>query len=113
MKRGIIVKLQVEGLHNWPGCDLPEVEYLAYKHRHIFEILAEFEVTHGDRDLEFIRTKHLIEGYVKGKYYRREYGCCDFGSNSCEHLAEELLKEFDMTKCSVSEDGEFWGVVQK
>lgn len=112
MKRSIIVKVDIEALHQWTGCDLPQVSYLAHLHRHTFQILSEIEVTHGDRDVEFIDLKHKIKKYVKEKWYDVTYECCNFNSMSCEHIAEDILIEFNLNKCSVSEDGEFWGVVE-
>jgi len=91
MKRSIIVRTDVEGLHLWPDCNLPHVEYLAHLHRHTFQIFCEVNVTHGNRDIEFIDLKHKIKQYVAN---------------------EDLLNYFGLTKCSVSEDGEFFGVVE-
>jgi hypothetical protein len=112
MKRSIVVKIDVEALHQWADCDLPQVKYLKYLHRHTFQALCEVEVTHGNRDIEFIDFKHKIQNYIQQKYYSTTYGCCNFGTMSCEHIAEELLTQFSLRKCSVSEDGEFWGIVE-
>ena len=111
MKRSIIVRTDVEGLHLWPDCNLPHVEYLAHLHRHTFQIFCEVNVTHGNRDIEFIDLKHKIKQYVAKTWYDQTYGCCNFGAMSCEMIAEDLLNYFGLTKCSVSEDGEFFGVV--
>jgi len=52
MKTDVIVKLQVEGLHNWPAARevFPEVGFLSDLHRHMFHIEAKKEVFHDDRD---------------------------------------------------------------
>lgn len=111
MRKFIRVRLDIEGLHNWVDCDINEVAYLKNLHRHTFQIECTAEVTHGDRDIEFIEFKHKVKKYIAQKWYDSHYGCCNFGPMSCEHIAEDLLTEFGLTKCSVSEDGEFAGIV--
>lgn len=113
IRRSIIVKLEVEGLHNWADCSIDEVHYLAHLHRHTFQILCEVEVGHGNRDVEFIEFQHKIREHIETEWYDVQYRCCNFGSMSCEHIAEKLLAKFNLDKCSVSEDGEFWGIVEK
>ena len=112
MKRFIEVKLDIEGLHSWPNCDIEEVEYLKYMHRHTFQFFCRAEVSHGDRDIEFIEFKHSIKAYIGSKYYDKKYKCCNFTGQSCETLAEELVREFNLCRCAVSEDGEFWGIIE-
>lgn len=113
IKKSIVIKLKVEGIHNWPGCDIEEVSYLMYPHRHTFGIECQIGVEHGDRAVEFIEFKHKIASYIHSRWYQMGYGCNYFGPMSCEHIATELLEEFNLDKCSVSEDDEFWGVVER
>lgn len=49
--------------------------------------------------------KHLIQSYMLS-YWSDDLQMCDFGKRSCEMLAIELVKKFDLCKCVVSEDGE-------
>jgi len=107
--------LQIEGTHNWPGCPFEEVDYLRVPHRHMFHIKAHKLVTHSDRDVEFIMLKHQIQRYLIGRYWsgwenhtagRTAKGLCEFGAMSCEMIAEELINQFDLCRCEVSEDGE-------
>ena len=103
----IIVRLQVEGLHFWLGAtELPEVEYLAYAHRHMFYIECKKEVTHDDRDIEFIMFKHKIYNYLITEYYDAKYDSLYFGQQSCEMIANELVNKFKLNYCSVFEDNE-------
>jgi hypothetical protein len=108
----VYCSLQVEGLHCWPGCPIEEVSYLRDPHRHLFHIKAYVSVTHGDRDVEFIVLKHWIQDYLKGGYYDDALHLHDFGSRSCEMIAEELIHEFGLSRCEVSEDGENGAVLQ-
>jgi hypothetical protein len=106
MKKQVFCKLEIEGIHRWDGCDIPEVEYLKNDHRHLFFIKAIADVTHSNRCIEFIKLKHQIEDYVKIVYWRDDYQCCYFGSMSCEMIAEELINRFNLSSCEVSEDDE-------
>jgi hypothetical protein len=96
----IVVKLQIEGLHHWPNCDIEEVSFLKNPHRHIFHITCKKEVTHDDRDIEIIMFKRKIHNYIVDKWKG------DFGSMSCEMIASDLLKEFGLFYCKVLEDNE-------
>ena len=112
-KKFIKVRMNIEGLHHWPDCNTPQVSYLAHLHRHTFQIECKLEVTHGNRDIEFIELKHKIETHILNKWYDSTYDCCNFKAMSCEDIAEAILIRFNLLECSVSEDGEFWGITVK
>jgi len=122
MKTEIYCTLQVEGTHNWPDCPFEEVAYLRDPHRHMFGVKAYVEVKHDDRDVEFIRLKHRIESYLLTTYGQPileplGWEICDnkriciFGATSCEMLAKELIKQFNLSRCEVDEDGENGAIV--
>ena len=100
-KTRIIVNLQFEGVHCWPGCTIEEVMYLRNPHRHMFHVCCKKYVSHDDRDIEIIQFKHRILGYIE-----RAYPLGQLGSTSCEMLANELASRFSLCYCSVLEDGE-------
>lgn len=118
IKTEVYCTLQVEGVHNWPECDLEEVIYLRDLHRHIFHIKAHKNVSHDDRDQEFIMLKHNIQHYLFREYasegqdghFMDDYVCI-FGAMSCEMIAKELIRKFDLSRCEVSEDNENGAVV--
>ena len=105
----IQVKLQVEGVHNWPNCDIEEVDFLKHPHRHIFYIECCREVFHDDRDVEFIAFKRTITNYLEKEYSNGKY--LDFKNKSCEMIAHELLSTFNLDSCYVSEDNENGAIV--
>lgn len=111
MSKGIIVNLQVEGIHHWATCNISEVNYLASVHRHIFHVRALKVVSHNDREVEFIEFKHNLEDYLVGRYYDEGRRLLDFGSLSCEDIAEELVNQFELAQCVVLEDGENGAIV--
>lgn len=98
--------VHVEGVHHWPDCPFDEVKYLRDPHRHMFHIKAFKPVSHDDRDVEFIMLKHEIAEYLRDKYWHEEGKCLYFGAMSCEMIARELIDEFELSVCEVSEDGE-------
>lgn len=113
LKTNIIINTQVEGIHNWPGCDIKEVEFLKFPHRHIFHICCKKEVKHDDRDVEIINLKRQINQVLSQVYGSAETGVLMFGSKSCEMLARELLLTFELEYCSFLEDGENGAEVYK
>jgi len=104
----IIVNFQLEGLHCWPAARqlLPNVGYLSDPHRHVFYFTAKKRVYHDDRDIEIIMFKRQIADYLTKKYFDHTVNCCNFNSNSCEMLANELQLKFELTYCSILEDNE-------
>lgn len=102
----VFCKFQIEGIHNWPNCNLPEVEYLTHPHRHMFHFRAVVDVSHNDRDVEFIQLKHTLSDYLKKSYYDDKLKCCNFKHRSCEMLGQELGLKFKLTSIEVSEDDE-------
>lgn len=109
----VFCTLQVEGTHNWPNCQIDEVEYLKHPHRHLFGIKATMIVKHGDRDVEFIELKHKIQNYLKSKYYNHTKNIHMFGHQSCEMIARELMNVFDLIECEVNEDNENGSILTK
>lgn len=105
---GILVKLQVEGVHFWPDAKtkLPEVAYLSSPHRHIFHIEAVKRVTHEDRDVEIIMFKRELQAYFQRNYFDAPIQCCNFGARSCETIAKDLMEAYDLLYVEVLEDGE-------
>lgn len=97
---------RMEGIHNWPSCPYDEVAYLRDPHRHMFHFKASVNVTHDDRDVEFIMLKHTLLEYMYENYWHDEHKCLHFGPMSCEMIARELMEVFELSQCEVSEDGE-------
>ena len=96
-KTTVIVKLAVDGCHNFPKAAelFPEVAFLADRHRHMFHFTVACAVRHDDRDKEFLMLKRDVLEYVYEQYYNEGSRTCEFGPKSCEMLGAEILKEFD------------------
>lgn len=101
MKIAVVINFEFEGIHCWPACTLTQVMFLQHAHRHIFHVRCEKEVSHCDRDEEIILLKRSAQAYIAERFPNR-----DLGSLSCEMIAEELLKKFNLSSCEVLEDGE-------
>ena len=114
MKTSVIVRLQVDGMHNFPKAAelFPEVAFLADRHRHMFYIEAKKEVFHDDRDVEFIMFKRDILDFLKQLYYNSETRTHEFGPMSCEMIAKQILNQFNCTAVSVWEDLENGAIVE-
>lgn len=114
MKTYVIVRLQVDGIHNWKDAKttFPEVAYLSDPHRHVFHIEAKKQVFHDDRDVEFIMFRKDIIQYLQKKYNDETLRLCNFHGRSCEMIAKEILEEFKCTSVSVWEDNENGAIVE-
>jgi hypothetical protein len=110
-RTAVIAQVIVPGLHCWPDAPAP-VAFLRTPHRHQFHIKAKVEVTHDDRDIEFIMLAGRLKNYLEIMYGysphqdRFSMLVLDFGAMSCEAIARDLVTEFGLTSCEVYEDGE-------
>ena len=92
-KTFVIATTEFDGQHHWP--DAPEVvAHLRNPHRHMFHVSVTVQVFHGDRELEIIQLKHLVEGYFKERFptIHPDSNTLELGSQSCEMLANDLLE---------------------
>lgn len=108
MKKVVIIRTRFEATHCWPDCPHDDVAFLKHPHRHEFWVEVEIEVSHNDRDVEFIRVKRTLDHYIAERYKGR-----DLGSKSCEDIAEEILLAAELRRdiclfhsVTVLEDGE-------
>jgi hypothetical protein len=90
--RMIWVTFQLEGIHKYPAAatdpllatgDEYDVSFLAQPHRHIFHFQVNIEVTHNDRDIEFIQFKRWLLNLYKGEILQLDH-------KSCEMIADDL-----------------------
>lgn len=107
----IWVTFQQEGMHRYPAAlddpklktgDEYDVSFLGHPHRHIFHFRVAIEVTHNDRDIEFIQFKRWLQNLIKH----------DLDYKSCEMISDDLFAAINerypnrKVKIEVSEDGE-------
>ena len=110
----IWVTFRKEGIHKYPAAltepslstgDEYDVSFLGYPHRHIFHFRVWINVTHNDRDIEFIQFKRWLE-----KLYNEGTMTLDY--KSCEMMSDELHAQIVAKYpgrevwIEVSEDGE-------
>lgn len=105
----IFVTFAKEGIHCYPAAgtepNLADVSFLQYPHRHMFEFVVTIQVTHDDRDIEFIQFKRWCESLYNE-------GTLQLNSKSCEMIADELYQKIAekypnrSVMINVSEDGE-------
>jgi hypothetical protein len=110
----IWVTFQKEGIHRYPDAltnpalatgDEYDVSFLGHPHRHIFHFKVWIQVTHNDRDIEFIQFKRWLENLYKDAILNLDY-------KSCEMMSDELFAVISNKYPSreiwieVSEDGE-------
>jgi len=113
-KRSIWVTFTKEGIHKYPAAlddpalatgDEYDVSFLGYPHRHTFHFKVQIQVTHNDRDIEFIQFKRWLENLYKEDILELDY-------KSCEMIADDLYLHINskypgrFVVIDVAEDGE-------
>jgi hypothetical protein len=111
--RFIWVTFQREGIHCYPQAghdpalatgDEYDVSFLSTPHRHIFHFRVGIQVTHNDRDIEFIQFKRWLESLFQG--------ILELNNKSCEMISDDLYEVIATRypdrdiQIEVSEDGE-------
>lgn len=118
--RYILATAQAEGLHHWPGAPGGE-EYLRQPHRHLFTVTVRMQVRHGDREVEINAFARWLHSQVLPSLAAATAagGPADFGTQSCEQLAERITGEIRARhgddrwiECEVLEDGILGGGVR-
>ena len=100
MPAKILIRHMVSALHHWPGAT-GKRSYLASPHMHDFHIEAHASVGHHDRDIEFHDLRDQVKGAVGLLYRVNEQGVLDFGSKSCEAIAQgmlDIIPELDLVR---------------
>jgi len=107
-KTVVLVKLAVDGMHNFPKAAelFPEVAFLADRHRHMFHFTLAKMVNNDNRDVEFIMFKRDVLNYLHNQYSDSHTRTHEFGSMSCEMLSRELLERFECDWVECWEDNE-------
>jgi hypothetical protein len=110
----IWVTFQKEGIHKYPAAssdpmlatnDEYDVSFLGYPHRHIFHFKVWIEVTHDDRDIEFIQFKRWLEKLYAEKTLALDYKSCEMIANDLYDQISNRYPNRDVW-IDVSEDGE-------
>ena len=113
-KKFIWVTFQKEGLHKYPAAlndpnlatgGWDDVSFLGYIHRHIFHFKVKIEVTHTDRDIEFIQFKRELENLYKDGLLQLDYKSCEMMSDDLANYIQDKYPNRDLI-ITVSEDGE-------
>jgi hypothetical protein len=106
-ERLIVVQTRFSAVHCWPDCPHDDVGFLRNSHRHEFHVTLKLQVSHDNRELEFLQVKKTLDTYVRAHFHEK-----NLQQGSCEMIAESIA--FDMNNdfnnkvkmVSVFEDGE-------
>jgi hypothetical protein len=110
----IWVTFRKEGIHKYPAAlnspdlatgDEYDVSFLGYPHRHIFHFRVWINVTHNDRDIEFIQFKRWLEKLYNEGTMTLDYKSCEMMS---DELHAQIIAKYPNREVwiEVSEDGE-------
>jgi hypothetical protein len=110
----IWVTFQREGVHRYPAAatdpklatgDWDDVSFLGVPHRHIFHFKVWIEVTHDDRDIEFIQFKRWLERLYSNSVLQLDYKSCEMMADDLYNKIAEQYPDREVW-IEVSEDGE-------
>ena len=113
-KKMIWVTFRKEGIHKYPAAledpnlatgDEYDVSFLGYPHRHIFHFKVWIEVTHNDRDIEFIQFKRWLENLYSDATLVLDYKSCEMMSDDLHEVITQKYPNREVW-IEVSEDGE-------
>lgn len=104
MPRFIAISLSFEGFHRWKNAP-PEHAYLRERHRHLFVCKAYMEVGHGNRAVEFIALKRVVQQWCAARFAE--------GGLSCEQMAQKISERYGFSRVEVWEDGENGGAYER
>ena len=110
----IWVTFQKEGIHKYPAAltdpnlatgDEYDVSFLGYPHRHTFHFKVWINVTHDDRDIEFIQFKRWLENLYKDAILSLDFKSCEMMSGD---LYDSISQKYPGREVwiEISEDGE-------
>jgi len=109
IKRYIYVTFQKEGIHKYPAAlhtpELADVRFLGHPHRHMFHFRVDIEVSHTNRDIEFILFKRELESLYTDKILDLDYRSCEMMADDLYKYVSEHYPAREMM-IEVSEDGE-------
>ena len=109
-KKLVVLDFEIVGFHFWPEA-IPQVDFLKYPHRHIFQIRVHIEVKHNNRQKEIFIETEKLQNYISNVFGTP----ANFENMSCEAIAEHILEygsSYDYTKVEVYEDGKGGAIVQ-
>ena len=106
----VFIKTTFEALHRWK--DAPKQQsYLRNVHRHIFHVRLEIDVTHVERDIEFIQLKNEVNeliSEIKNDSNSVEYSCETYGALISHGIWAQYKRA---VTCEVSEDDENGAII--
>lgn len=112
MIKYIWVTFQKQGFHCYPDAavrpDLKPVDFLQYRHRHVFHFRIDIQVFEDDREIEFIMFNDFCQSLVQQ----------ELDNKSCEMIAQNLYEKISQKypnrklKISVSEDNENGAILE-
>jgi hypothetical protein len=109
MRTEIIVTVNIPGFHYWDGASAT-VNFLSDLHYHNFSIVTYKEVTCLDREIEYFEFAEKIKEFIHKQFPMNESSvvrAVNFGTMSCEMIAQVLVEGMHLSACEVWEDQYF------
>jgi len=89
MKIELTITFQNHGVHRYPEAERKDIRE---DHLHMFGFSVQFEVSHLDREIEWLDLRDKLRQALAQKFGR----LMQFGTRSCEEIAVEVAKLLPM-----------------
>lgn len=105
----VFVRTTFVGFHRWK--DAPDkCAFLREWHRHVFHVELGVQIEDPsklNREIEFLELKNALDDFIHSQQWHedRDRGLNRF-EDSCEMIADKIVRQFKGLYCEVSEDGE-------
>ena len=116
LKQFVEIKTDFEATHNWPECNIEEVEFLKNEHRH--KIYIDVAVmTSSDRQVEFFMLKMMVDDLIEKLYGTERIK--SLGRKSMEEICSNIIEGIEKPlgypvamRVRASEDGQVSSLIE-
>lgn len=105
----LVISCEIDGIHSWPKAPEKYKEF-SRPHRHLFKVICWYPIgdstdpTRREKELWELREQTINFLYSQGLPVKDN--CINFGSMSCEGIADLLKEKMGFSKVFVGE--EYW-----
>ena len=117
MQTSLVVSGTVDGLHYWPNAPRQYSEF-AQSHRHLFQFICHLPLAESTdperRQVELWELRQKVLEHIFDTYpleTTKGFSVVNFGSKSCEGIADELLRAFGFSQVFVGEEANLGALV--
>lgn len=115
MSTELVISFEIDGLHFWPNAP-KQYEEFSHPHRHLFKFICWYpqkgnnDPTRREKELWELRQGTI--SYLNNNCWIKLNDSIDFGSMSCEGIAQTVKQDMNFSKVFVGEEWFLGAIVQ-